>query len=162
MLRMRLLSRGVIWSRLELSVSLTRLPLLRCQMEKSIRLAEIQTQLHDTSQSVRKGKQLLSTLSDDIAHPVRHLDSTARSPLPVPSRGQNAHFLCPLLCLRAEPPVTIADAEPVCGHSLRQPAAYSHNVVDPEWKAAAKVTSPILYCSLCQPRSNAFALAMAV
>lgn len=92
MLRMRLLSRGAIWSRLELSVSLSRLPLLLCQMEKSVRLAEIQTQLQDTSQSVRKGKQLLSTLSDDIAHPVRHLDSTARSPLPVPPRGQNAHF----------------------------------------------------------------------
>mmetsp|Transcript_10750 Transcript_10750/g.35676 ORF Transcript_10750/g.35676 Transcript_10750/m.35676 type:complete len:134 (+) Transcript_10750:67-468(+) len=54
--------------------------LAHMRMEKSIRLAEIQTQLHDTSQSVRKGKQLLSTLSDDIAHP------SHPSPLLMPSR----------------------------------------------------------------------------
>jgi len=40
-------------------------------MEKSTRLAEIRAQLHDTSQSVRKGKQLLGTLSESMANPVR-------------------------------------------------------------------------------------------
>ena len=46
-------------------------------MEKQQRLSEIRAQLQDANQSVRQGKQLLGTLSDDYSNPVR---GSARPP----------------------------------------------------------------------------------
>ena len=44
--------------------------LMQTRVEKQQRLAEIQAQLQQTGQSVKQGKQLLGSLSDNHGHPV--------------------------------------------------------------------------------------------